>query len=669
MQLRMTSPRSWSAMLLATGFLSTLAQAQSALPCTSPPANCTGGTAASTQTDDDFYPCVGAALPCWPTGFSQPNWNSEGGPFQVARLQTDKFVPAPGQTLIQAVVTVTAEAVGTLKLENRNTSTGCQDTITLDLLFQVAPITPVAGMGPIGLTLQQSSDHNLGAFDNVVDFGGTSGVTVPVDTAPESACFRITDPGLLLLFTDTNPGDLITEQFEWSHATADSSSHLGCGTFTFQSDPLAKVTVSVEFKVCSVVLADCDDDGIPDVDEIANGTQTDVFDGDGPDFCVPNGIPDECEAFEDCDFDGIPDACDDPADCECRPINRQVCGSLLLYPEFDSRRGRRTLITVTNSCCDEVEGNVVVEFRWINKLTCLETNRSFSLTPCDTLTFYSDAIEPNERQGYIYAYARRSGLEAPGSPNPLGAPIVFNHLIGQELVFDGISANSYALNAVSFRGIGDGVGPNDDGEVNDDDNDGVRDLNGPNAGPGLAEYEEAPDKILIPRFLGQDEESGAANGFAPDIFHSELILIALSGGAAFDTTVFADIYNDNEEPFSTEYTFHCWDKPKLRDFSTWTLQSSLEVSDHDPQEILGAPYRESGWMRLDGQSASSTQETIINPAIYAVLVEKTGAFAVADLPWEECNQSNGDLLPLGLFGDPRPVEGGGPPVPQNGDNQ
>jgi hypothetical protein len=51
-------------------------------------------------------------------------------------------------------------------------------------------------------------------------------------------------------------------------------------------------------------------------------------------------------------------------------------------------------------------------------------------------------------------------------------------------------------------------------------------------------------------------------------------------------------------------------------------------------------------------------ETIQDPAIYAVLIERFGGYAAADLPFEWCSQTNGDLLPVSNFGDgPKPVPG------------
>jgi hypothetical protein len=254
-------------------------------------------------------------------------------------------------------------------------------------------------------------------------------------------------------------------------------------------------------------------------------------------------------------------------------------------------------------------------------------------------------------QGYLYAYAKNS---TPTPKNPTGTPIVFNHLIGQELIIDGINNLDYGMNAVAFKAYGANANDETDGTPNDDDGDGIRDLNGKNSiGP---EYDEAPDKICIPRFLGQDFAGG--NTYA----NSQLILINLSGGRAFTTTIAIEGYNDNEEQFSGQYTFYCWAKPYLRDLSAATLQSYLLSTNNNPNEIAGL-NEESGWLTLNGLVANSVgPESIADPAIYAVLVEELQGHWAADLPFECCVQTNGALLPTSIFGD-------GDPNPVAGDNQ
>jgi hypothetical protein len=295
-------------------------------------------------------------------------------------------------------------------------------------------------------------------------------------------------------------------------------------------------------------------------------------------------------------------------------------------------------VTITDGCCGSPSSNTRVEVIFIRKDTCLETNRTYTLTPCDTVSFLTSSANPSSGRGYLYAFAK-STTTSPGNPN--GTPIVFNHLIGQEVMIDGIESFDYALNAVPFKAYGD------PGAFNDDDQDGIRDLNGP---LGVnAEYDGAPDQIFIPRFLGQGGP-----------FTSDIVLIALSGGSQFTTILDILIFNDNEQAASGQYTFTCWDKPTLVDFSSMTLNDSLLNTDDDSTEILGA-NRESGWLLIDGNVAFSVAETIEDPAFYAVLVERANGRAAADLPWELCLQDNGDLLPRAILGDG--------PVPVNGDNQ
>ena len=321
----------------------------------------------------------------------------------------------------------------------------------------------------------------------------------------------------------------------------------------------------------------------------------------------------------------------------------RTAGSLLLYPEFDNRDGVVTVLTVTNTNDDfkpaednplQFAGTVRVEFKYIgrygavsvpsgdghsasNDINCEEFNREALLTPNDTLTLVTNAHNPQHEQGYVYVFAKSMN----------GEKIAFNWLIGNVMTVDGFSAFEYSVNPIVFEGIGDGT-------LTDLDGDGICDLDG-------TEYSEVADEILIPRFLGQ----GGA-------YDSELIFVGLSGGAAFSTTVDFLIYNDNEEVFSSEYTFDCWSRVHLLQISGIFDNHFLQnFTNQNSAELLGAPLIETGWMRLDGAIADSTVVSIDDPAFYAVLVERIGNRGAADLPFEAGLQDNGDLLPRSIFGD------------------
>lgn len=318
-------------------------------------------------------------------------------------------------------------------------------------------------------------------------------------------------------------------------------------------------------------------------------------------------------------------------------------GSLLLYPEFDNRQGDLTLLTVTNTNSDTTPaagnlqaGSIQVEFVYIGKyavggqtLDCLEFNRTHLLTPNDTLSVITSAHNPQHEQGYVYVFAK----------DPVtGKARVFNHLIGNEMTINGIAQLDYSVNPVSFKGIGNGT-------LTDLDNDGIRDLDG-------TEYEAVPDEIYIPRFLGQGGS-----------YNSELILLGLSGGAAFTTIANFWIYNDNEEAFSAQYAFRCWDRVRLSTINGAFNEQFLDTTNNAPGEIVGAPTHESGWFRVYGGTAFSSAEQIQDPAVYAVLVEMIGSHGASDLPFESVAlQDNGALLPRGIFGD-------GDPIAVNGDNK
>lgn len=302
-------------------------------------------------------------------------------------------------------------------------------------------------------------------------------------------------------------------------------------------------------------------------------------------------------------------------------------GSLLLYPEFDNRSGVVTVFTVTNvNTADDAE-DVVTEIVYIGKysqqgveLNCAETNLEIFLTPGDTFTFLTRPHNPNQSQGYAYLFAKAGT----GST----APIVHNWLTGSTLTVDGLSTFEYSTNPVSYAGIGNGV-------TTDEDGDGFKDMNG-------CEYESNPDQLLFPRFFGQGGP-----------FNSDLILIGLSGGTQFTTTIDLLIYNDNEEVFSAEHSFRCWERTSLVEVSGIFSNTFLrDFTAHDPNEIFGASHIETGWFKLWGAVANSTTTSIQFPSVYAVLVEKTGENSgAADLPFEIGVRKNGELLPRTLQGD------------------
>jgi hypothetical protein len=308
-----------------------------------------------------------------------------------------------------------------------------------------------------------------------------------------------------------------------------------------------------------------------------------------------------------------------------------VVGSLLVYPMFDNTRGTFTFFTVTNTNSDVVNGNVAVEFIYIDARTCLEFNRSHLLTANDTLTVITNLHNPNMHRGYAYVFAK--------SPTT-GKAIAWDHLAGSNLVFGNSTVYDVELNAIVYRAA-EGLA---EGADTDLDSDNVRDLDG-------VEYQQSADELIIPRFFGNYDnvvknESGGGG------VRTDLILIGLTG-ARFTTIIDFLIYNDNEEAFSSQYSFDCWDRVRLTNITRAFTRDFLLSTNHNPAEIQGSSY-EAGWYRMDGNLAFSTAAQESDPAFLALQLERVNqaaGSAVAALPFCKGVQDNGGLLSLNLFGN------------------
>lgn len=330
---------------------------------------------------------------------------------------------------------------------------------------------------------------------------------------------------------------------------------------------------------------------------------------------------------------------------EC-PVGIRKPASLLVYPDFDSRPLSTTLISVTNTNGDFTpEGNIAagtvdIEYVYIGKrdgsgqpIPCLETNFTRRLTPNDTVSVVAKAQNPNHQQGFLYVFAKDPAT---------GQAIVFNHLVGSALILNDFDGADYSYEPYAYLGIGA------EGSPTDDDGDGVRDLNN-------LEYSCTPDVLLFPRFLGQTGSPDPGFGVPPAAFTSDLVLVNLTGGKDFDVVVDYLLYNDNEEVFSAQSSFVCWDKRTLLDVNSAFSNVFLSSTNHDQNEVLGAPGLETGWFRLDGRIASSSAAVVQDPSILALLVERMPlGRAACDLPFESGAQTNGDLLLVGVLGDQTP---------------
>jgi hypothetical protein len=306
--------------------------------------------------------------------------------------------------------------------------------------------------------------------------------------------------------------------------------------------------------------------------------------------------------------------------------NNNEPGSLLVFPLFDNV-GAVSIVTVTNTNSDQLNGTIKVEFVYINGASCLEFNKTRTLTANDEFTIPTNLDNPGMEEGFLYVFAKG----ASGVNN--NVPVKFDHLIGTMWIFEG-NACAYEYSPVVYNAasrLGEGGPTNTDG-------DGFRDLNG-------LEYEKSADELQVPRFFGQ----------VPQAITSELVFVNLTGGKSFDAILDFLIYNDNEEVFSAQHQFRCWDRSYLSEINGAFDNAFLLSTGHALGEtsglLAGGIPVETGWFRMDGNVAFSTQASFPDPAFLALFIERPTIFATAKLPFSTGEQSNGDLLPVSIFGD------------------
>jgi len=105
--------------------------------------------------------------------------------------------------------------------------------------------------------------------------------------------------------------------------------------------------------------------------------------------------------------------------------------------------------------------------------------------------------------------------------------------------------------------------------------------------------------------------------------------------------------------FSGQYSFRCWKRVRLLDISAAFSSSFLLSTNQAPNEINagGGPAAiETGWLRINGNIANSTQTVLPDPAILAVRIDDALDTPLAALPFSKGLQVNGSLLSHSLTG-------------------
>ena len=323
------------------------------------------------------------------------------------------------------------------------------------------------------------------------------------------------------------------------------------------------------------------------------------------------------------------------------PPHRRRPGSLLLFPFYrvtevpGGGEYEDTLITVTNTCSDLTPGQgglplgtIDLKFYYLDAGTCHPFDRTERLTPSDTFSvMVGNHLPPtNKGDGWLYVVA---------TDPTTGEAVDFDHLVGHATFFSSLDSTWFEYNALAFRAL------TGEGAPTDVDQDDHQDLNG-------VEYEMTAANQMFPRFSGGFDLPGGA-------FRSELLVLNLTGGAMFESSIQFLVYNDNEQVWSTSMDFKCWTLRPLEKISKVFSNAFLLSSSHDPEEelnMLGNPHVETGWFRMNGDVAWNFTKQIDDPAFVAVLLEWYNNRVVSAVPFDDGKtQANATLWPLNPLGD------------------
>jgi len=103
---------------------------------------------------------------------------------------------------------------------------------------------------------------------------------------------------------------------------SDAAIHMGAIFQGKDANGLTWGPTFAEIDIEQPSIIDCNENGVADDQDIANGTSSDCNGNGTPDECEldngdcnENGILDECENFDDCNENGVPDECEEFGDC------------------------------------------------------------------------------------------------------------------------------------------------------------------------------------------------------------------------------------------------------------------------------------------------------------------------------------------------------------------
>jgi hypothetical protein len=287
-------------------------------------------------------------------------------------------------------------------------------------------------------------------------------------------------------------------------------------------------------------------------------------------------------------------------------------GSVLVFPFFDARPGKLSIITVTNvNTSRKVSpnnfrgGDVQVHYYYIDGQECLEFNRSEFLTPGDTLSVLASEHNPEGTYGYLYVVAEDPETEE---------TIDYDYLVGDEIVFDSRLGFVWQVPAISFQALPatdpDLIGAEVSGSghfltesvVNGGTVNGLLDFDG-------MEYAAFPDRLIVSSFLQQGAKA------------TDQLILFSPGNPQLSVNPQFVIFNNQEDRYSRGFVFKC--------FWTGPLEAISNVVKNlggDSREF-GPPSVETGWMVIDGDSGfyPGSGTTVNDPPILGMIVRSFGS--------------------------------------------
>ncbi len=286
-------------------------------------------------------------------------------------------------------------------------------------------------------------------------------------------------------------------------------------------------------------------------------------------------------------------------------------GSVLVFPLFDSSPGAATVIHITNTnrsttyCeqTDELEGNVVVEYRYVDSI--LELGIDPILEEIDaggTISVIADRHASLATTGYLVVTALDPTTREPAD---------FDWLIGSAIVTRAGLNQAWKYTPYAFRSIPESADPCDLTPT-DVDGDFARDFDG-------VEYDAFPDRLVLDSFFQER-----------DPFENELVLMSFVPTEYVSRVSFL-FWANIEVKFSRQTEFRGWRAVPLSSIS------AIAENLGGDREELGIDEVELGYLTVRGTNVVDDNEAPVpelgRPAILGMFVQtlRNRSFAVGSV--------------------------------------